>query len=257
MTPARDPGIQYASAEPGGPPRLPVRTLAQPDETTCGPTCLHAVYRYWGDDEPLPSVIARTRRLEHGGTFAVFLGCDALRKGYCASIYTYNLMVFDPTWFTMPGVDMAERLLRQRAAKPEFHRLQHATAGYLEFLDLGGRLRLADLSQTLIRRILAKRTPIIAGVSSTFLYRAPRERPTDDRPDDVHGFPVGHFVVIAGFDRARGRVLIVDPYEPNPYGSPHEYWISAERVVAATLLGIVTHDANLLIVHPRAGRDTR
>ena len=29
--------------------RLPVRTLPQPDETTCGPTCLHAVYRYWGE----------------------------------------------------------------------------------------------------------------------------------------------------------------------------------------------------------------
>ena len=36
-------------------------------------------------------------RMEHGGTFAVFLACDALRKGYCATIYTYNLMVFDPT----------------------------------------------------------------------------------------------------------------------------------------------------------------
>jgi hypothetical protein len=190
--------------------------------------------------------------LEHGGTLAVFLGCDALRRGYCASIYTYNLMVFDPTWFG-DDVRIAERLLAQRAAKNDY-RLQHATAGYLEFIDLGGRLRLADLSRRLIRRILRRGIPIIAGVSSTFLYRAPRERPTDDKPDDIHGFPVGHFVVVAGFDSERSRVLVVDPYEPNPYGSPHEYWISAERVVAATLLGIVTHDANLLIVHPRPGR---
>src|SRR2546426_2508403 len=79
--------------------RLPVQTLPQPDETTCGPTCLHAVYRYWGDTEPLDTIIARMYRLERGGTFAVFLGCDALRKGYCATIYTYNVTVFDPTWF--------------------------------------------------------------------------------------------------------------------------------------------------------------
>ena len=26
------------------PPHLPVTTLPQPDETTCGPTCLHAIY---------------------------------------------------------------------------------------------------------------------------------------------------------------------------------------------------------------------
>src|SRR5438874_82838 len=81
---------------------LPVHTLPQPDETTCGPTCLHAIYAYWGDHEPLDGVVARMWRLQHGGTFAVFLGCDALRKGYRARIYTYNLTVFDPTWFTRP-----------------------------------------------------------------------------------------------------------------------------------------------------------
>ena len=51
--------------------------LQQPDEATCGPTCLHAVFRYWGDDEALDSVIGRAERLEHGGTLAVFLACDA------------------------------------------------------------------------------------------------------------------------------------------------------------------------------------
>jgi hypothetical protein len=256
MTPVRDMPTEQTAAVAKSPPLLAVRTLAQPDETTCGPTCLHAIYRYWGHDEPLASVIARTRRLEHGGTLAVFLGCDALRKGYRASIYTYNLMVFDPTWFRRSGVDIGERLMQQRAVKPDY-RLQDATAGYLEFLDLGGRLRLTDLSQRLIRRILRAGIPIVAGVSSTFLYRAPRERPVDDKPDDIHGFPVGHFVIIAGYDRPCARVLIVDPYEPNPYGKPHEYWISAERVVAATLLGIVTHDANLLVVYPGPERGPR
>ena len=31
--------------------RLPVDMLAQPDEVTCGPTCLHAIYRYWGNGD--------------------------------------------------------------------------------------------------------------------------------------------------------------------------------------------------------------
>ena len=95
--------------------KLPLRVLPQPDETTCGPTCLHAsVYRYWGEDVALETVIARSRTLEHGGTFAVFLACDALRHGYRATIYTYNVTVFDPSWFGRPGVDIAERLRRQR-----------------------------------------------------------------------------------------------------------------------------------------------
>ena len=255
MTPSRDPAI---APEDGarGPLRLPVQTLPQPDETTCGPTCLHAVYRYWWDDEPLQNVIERMPRLERGGTFAVFLGCDALRKGYRATIYTYNLMVFDPTWFGTPHVDLAAKLRAQSEAKQDY-RLQHATAGYLQFLSLGGRLRLTDLSSRLLAGILRRRMPVIAGLSSTFLYRAPREYGDNDAPDDTLGYPAGHFVVLAGYDAARQRVLVVDPYEPNPYGQPHEYWIGVERVIASILLGIVTHDANLLIVRPRprqAGR---
>jgi hypothetical protein len=228
---------------------LPVRMLPQPDETTCGPTCLHAVYRYWGEEEPLADVIDRARRLERGGTFAVFLACDALRRGYAATIYTYNLMVFDPTWFR-PGVDIAERLGRQREVKSDA-RLGHATEGYLEFLERGGRLRFTDLSRPLIRGLLRRGLPILTGLSSTFLYRTAREYGPDDRPDDVRGTPGGHFVVMAGYDRQARAVLVADPYGPHPYGPSHEYWINIDRVIGAVLLGIVTHDANLLVISPK------
>ena len=226
---------------------MPLDILPQPDEVTCGPTCLHAIYRYWGDNEPLPAVIARTRRLDDGGTFAVFLACDALAKGYRATIYTYNLMVFDPTWF-QPAVILADRLQRQAAFKNDI-RLRHATAGYLDFLRFGGRLRHKVLSPRLIRRVLRRGLPIITGLSATYLYNAAREL-DNDVPDDVRGRPVGHFVVIAGHDERRRALLIVDPYQPTPYGPSHAYWISIDRAVGAILLGIVTHDANLLVVQP-------
>jgi hypothetical protein len=228
--------------------RLPVRMLPQPDETTCGPTCLQAVYSYWGGHVPLAEVIERTHKLEHGGTFAIFLACDALRQGYQATIYTYNLTVFDPTWFA-PGVDIAECLQRQREHKQDA-RLQHVTEGYLEFLRLGGRLRLADLSRPLIRGLLRRNLPIITGLSSTYLYRAAREYGPDDLPDDIRGLPAGHFVVIAGYDRKKQSVLVADPYWRHPFSPSHEYWVNIDRVIGAILLGIVTHDANLLLVYP-------
>jgi len=114
--------------------------------TTCGPTCLHAICRYRGADEALDGVIARTRKLERGGTVAVFLACDALRRGYQATIYAYNPMVFDPTWFAR-GVDLGERLQQQRQVKKDA-RLQNVTEGYLEFPNLGGWLRLTDLPRS-------------------------------------------------------------------------------------------------------------
>lgn len=231
--------------------RLPVKIMPQPDELTCGPTCLHAIYQYWGETESLEQVISRTQRWDGGGTLAVFLACDALRKGYQATIYTYNLMMFDPTWFKKPGVNIAERLRRQNDLKQDA-RIDLATHAYLEFLNLGGALRFLNLSRYLIRGILRRKLPILTGLSSTYLYQVAREFGPEDTPDDIRGVPAGHFVVIAGYNRPNRTVLVADPYSTNPYSQdPNLYWINVERVVAAILLGIVTHDANLLIIHPR------
>jgi len=48
--------------------------LAQPDDATCGPTCLHAVYRYLGHEIPLDQIIRKVTRLKTGGTLGVMLG---------------------------------------------------------------------------------------------------------------------------------------------------------------------------------------
>jgi hypothetical protein len=229
--------------------QLPLSIQAQPTETTCGPTCLHAVYRYLGSGATLPEVVARTRSLRHGGTFAVFLACDALMQGYAATIYTFNMTVFDPSWFRQ-RVDIAQKLQAQRQLKRD-RRLVYATDGYLEFLRLGGNLRFTDLSPPLVRGILRRRLPIITGLSSTFLYRARREFGTLDMPDDVRGTPSGHFVVISGYNRRERTLLVADPYGPDPAAPERNYWIRMDRVFNSVLLGIVTHDANLLIVAPR------
>jgi hypothetical protein len=50
----------------------------QPDDTTCGPSHLRAVDRYWGDEIPLAQVIATTRRLPTGGILGVILANHAL-----------------------------------------------------------------------------------------------------------------------------------------------------------------------------------
>ena len=99
--------------------RLEFEIQPQPDDAACGPTCLQAVYRFFGDDVPLSELAAAIPRLDTGGTLAVSLAGHALRRGYAARIYTYNLSLFDPSWFTNPGVDLAERLRRQAAAKAD------------------------------------------------------------------------------------------------------------------------------------------
>lgn len=224
----------------------------QPDLTTCGPTCLHAVYRYFGDDVPLADVIRDTYQWEDGGgTLDVFLAVNALRRGYKTTIYTYNVQLFDPTWFNDKGVNISEKLLAQAAAKPKENRLQIATQGYREFLKLGGKLRFAELTPSLIRQFLKRSVPILTGLSATYLYGDPREMASGEA-DDVSGQPVGHFVVLYGYRQEAREVLIADPDIPNSFAEGHYYSERIERVISSILLGIVTYDANLLIVEPAA-----
>jgi len=223
------------------------RIEAQPDTTTCGPTCLHALYRHFGDDADLSEVIGSSHRLDHGGTLDVFLANHALKRGYSAQIWTYNLEVFDPSWF-VGKVDLAARLDAQRAAKRD-RRLTVATRGYLEFLKLGGRIRFADLTRSLIRRLLRDGHPVLTGLSATYLYRAMREWGPDDEDDDIRGLPVGHFVLLTGYHRATREVEIADPMGDNPHGAQN-YRVHIDRVIGAILLGAVTYDANLVVIRP-------
>jgi hypothetical protein len=221
----------------------------QPDDTTCGPACLHSVYDYYGDSIPLHQVISEVKSLKGGGTLAVLLGNHALQRGYKATIYTYNLHVFDPTWFTQKET-LAHKLKAQAASKSD-DKLSFATQGYLEFLEGGGTLLFEDLTIGLIRKFLKKSIPILTGLSSTYLYRSIRENPDNNLDNDISGMPTGHFVVLCGYDKEKREVLVADPYKMNPVSNDHYYMVSIARLLGAVLLGILTHDANLLIIEPK------
>lgn len=220
----------------------------QPDTTTCGPTCLHAVYRHFGDDLSLAEVIDQIERLDHGGTLDVFLANHALERGYRATIHTWNLEVFDPTWFAEPNTDVTAKLREQLTAKRR-EKLRIATRGYLAFLGAGGKLRLDDLNRDLLRRLLADGHPVMTGLSATYLYRSAREWGPEDTEDDIRGEPVGHFVLLTGYDRKSREITVADPTSPNPRGS-QRYRVHIDRVIAAILLGALTYDANLLVIRP-------
>jgi hypothetical protein len=238
------------SSQEHHPHSLDFEIQRQPDDATCGPTCLQAVYRYFGDDYPLDQLIAEVQQLATGGTLAVNLANHALRRGYRALIFTYNLTVFDPSWFEGRTPDLAERLREQVRVKEDL-KLAGATEAYLEFLALGGELAMEDLTPALLRRWLSQDRPILTGLSASFLYRSPREIGTDKLvEDDLRGVSTGHFVVLCGWDAEERTVCVADPLESRPRFQGHIYWLPVERVINAVLLGVLTYDANLLLLEP-------
>jgi hypothetical protein len=222
----------------------------QPDDVSCGATCLQAVYRYYGNLDALEDVLDDVPQLENGGTLAANLAIHALKRGYRALMYTYNLRVFDPTWFEPGAGDLRDKLHAQAKAKNN-PRVTEATGAYLEYLELGGELAMVDLTPALLRQWLIKDRPILSGLSSTYLYQAAREVGNETlHDDDIRGHPTGHFVVLSGWDDEKNTVRIADPFKDNPHFEKHIYWLPVQRLITAILLGVLTYDGNLLVLEP-------
>lgn len=228
---------------------LRVEQFSQPDDVTCGPTCLAKVYRYFGLEVPLETVVGEIDRNEDGGTLAVFLGLAALRRGLHANLYSYDLRIFDPTWRNLDSQTLAEkiRLRIPHLARPKARR---SAIAYLDFLELGGKLVFEELTPALLKRILDRNHPILAGLSATHLYGFSRERhdPVTHAlvDDDIAGDPVGHFVVITGYEHWGRRFILRDPSAHVPATRDGRLVVEAQKLINSILLGDLTYDAVLL-----------
>lgn len=236
-------------SNPGSPSHeIHLEIQTQPDDRTCGPTCLHAIYHYYGISVGLGELVEEVEQLEEGGTVAVTLGNHALASGFDATIYTYNLQLFDPTWFESSEIKLMEKLTQQARVKSG-RKLKKIISEYLDFLGSGGVVRFEDLTDSLLERILSKGTPILTGLSATYLYNCARE--INDDYDDVRGEPAGHFVILCNYLQMHQKVRIADPLHPNPIFSAQFYDMDVNRVISSILLGTLTYDANLLVITPR------
>ncbi len=118
---------------------LPIHS--QPDDETCGPTCLHAIYSFYGLQMELDDVIASIERSLSGGTLAPLLGKHALVRGFDTTIYVNDLTIFDPTWFKQ-GISCNDELLAKLAAQLKYkdgEGIVQSSIAYQQYLQLGGK----------------------------------------------------------------------------------------------------------------------
>lgn len=228
---------------------LDVPRFEQPDDVTCGPTCLKQIYSFYQDRHTFEDIVAATPRNPDGGTLAVFLGLAALQHGYRATLYPFDLRIFDPSWFDLPQKAIAEKIA-QREQHVTNAKIKRSMGAWREFIGQGGRVEFAELSPELLVDILERGHPILSGLSATWLYRQTRERPDDNEWDDIRGEPAGHFVVIGGYSGGGRRFMIRDPSSHVPFSRDGRYVVPAQRLINAILLGDTTQDAVLLEIWP-------
>lgn len=232
---------------------LRVQQFFQPDDVTCGPTCLRKVYDFYGLGVEMEEVLGEIDRNEDGGTLAVFLAASALRRGFRARLYSYDLRIFDPTWFELPREALLDKVRQRMPYTPTPEALRAARA-YLEFLDMGGEIAFHELTPALLKSILDRDHPVLAGLSATYLYRMCRERYDEAsnrlHDDDVRGSPTGHFVVLVGYEHWGRSFVLRDPSEHVPVSQDGRHVVSAQSLINAILLGDLTYDAVLLEIWP-------
>lgn len=233
----------------------------QPNDETCGPTSLHALYRYYGLNIPLQEVIDTMSRSLSGGTLIQQLGTHALKHGFDATIYVNNVNLFDPSWFKKSRAPK-EALIMKLKSQDKFKRTKgmlSASKAFQEFLTLGGEVRFKTIDAKTLKDYFKQNIPLLTGLSSTYLYRTPRELFTSEGEsffDDVQGLPCGHFVVLCGYDDKRRRVVVADPFRENPFSKDNYYKVSIARLINAMMLGVITYDAGFLAIQPKAKPET-
>ncbi|MDQ8180142.1 C39 family peptidase [Pelagicoccus sp. SDUM812005] len=231
------------------PSRRELKMQAQPTETSCGPTCLQAVYQHFEDDYALEQIISDIPENPDGGTYSVMLANHALKRGYQATIYSYNLRVFDPTWANLKSDEISKKLAVRREHSSS-KRARANLSAYIEYLERGGTIRFDELDSALLAMLLAHGNPVIAGLNSTHLYRTSRLK-KNGKDDDVTGDVEGHFVTLFEYDHANKQILVADPYHKNPLSDSLIYAIDPQRLINSVMLGIVTYDANLLLIEKK------
>lgn len=226
--------------------KLRVEIEPQPTIVACGPTCLHAVYRYFGREISIATIVDEVNHKVVEGCFDGALGVHAICAGLSARIASVNLRVLDPSWFVGHGIREA---LVAAGNKTSELSLKNAALAYAAFVNAGGELALGGITFESIVNSISRSIPVIVGLSSTFLYRSRRSSITDGEETSV-----GHFVVVTGVDVKQRMVSIADPLSENPAGLGAYYDLPWDQLLSCICLGALTNDGAALIVWPPGWR---
>jgi len=226
-----------------------LRIDPQPNDSSCGPTCLHAVYRHLGIEIELSDLVHTIQPVAGGGTIAANLGIDALNRGFKAHLHCFDLRIFDPSWFELNRLELASKV--RQTLPYQTGKLQACIQAHLEFLELGGTIGFGDLNPSLLGGYIKRQIPVIAGVSASWLYRSPREREEHGSvvEDDIAGRASGHFVVVTGYRSDSAIFTLSDPWPQRRFESQNlSYEVSTWCLYSSILLGVESFDGNLLVI---------
>jgi peptidase C39-like protein len=221
---------------------LPIRSEIQPDDTSCGISCLKMLLAFHGISLSFDEMREIIPPLPDIGLYDSHVGKAALDLGFSVTIYSYNYTIFHPLWNHLTRKDLIRHLSTKN--KSSMTPLQEfATKSYIEFMEAGGEVLFYPLSKELLLAFFEKGLPVMVALDMCFLYDSMvyYENTTEPRAT--------HFVVLHGYNPENNTFRISDPWHsiplPNNMG---QFSLDADRVINAIFLGQNRNDAAVVVI---------
>lgn len=193
----------------------------------CGPYALKQIFAYYGDDIDIKEIIKKTKaRIDYGLWLSSIISL-AKERNYKINFHTNSLKALDFSWERLSSKKIVQKLKRRLKSKKK----QVVNyKGFIEYFSKGGKVDFRPITKELVKKYLDKKIPVLISVNSTYFYK--RKRKYKDKFDDIKGSEVGHFLVIAGYDK--NRFYVVDPNFTAPKNG--KYWVKQDYLIVSTLI---------------------
>ncbi len=141
------------------------------------------------------------------GTWSPYIGIYAMKLGYNVEIFTYDVSLFDPTWFNLSNKSLIKKL-KIAIKKIKDKDKKFGVRGYIDFLREGGKLTFKIPTKKILIKFLKKKIPPMAFVNSTAYYKRKRKDFKAGKRSEF-GEVGGHCIVISGYKN--GKFIVTDP----------------------------------------------
>lgn len=214
----------------------------KPDEETCGAVSIVNVLKNFGVEASLQSVLEKLGVTAEDKTHAPQLAICLSQLGMDTAVISNSPFVTPPDWRGLssnqvtPRLEQRVKLLKEEQASPSTTEASGEVAFLknseflLRYLQSGGKLEVAPITQNLVDRFLDQGYLLIAGCTDSELW-GKLKVPHSLEFDDIRGRAGGHFVVVFGKDND-GKYLISDPY-PTGISESGNYSIDGNILISS------------------------
>ncbi len=215
-----------------------IRHHLQPTGLSCGQTCVSMLLSHYGYDLSPKEVLEemaglRTDDGHEWGTVTPSLASLCIRKGFGATVYSFDCRITDHSWIDKSPEQILRRLkaIKKKRVIPTLGKnvTERFVQAYIDLLTAGGTLIIQPFVTEKLMDGLLKKGPFVTTVCMGAYYGKGRYRSTGLHKgvlDDVNGTIGTHFLVVYG-KNAKGQYLIADPGRKEPALVDHDHLIGS------------------------------